>query len=65
VCQFALDGQTPQFAYSLQSLINGFPTHLFLIIAFTLTVTYVIGYNLCCPPLIMLFRDEPPFKVRA
>ena len=64
--QFALDGLAPVFDYTFETFINGFPYHIFAIMAFSLSVLYIIGYNLCCPPLFVLCCGRPTtFKVRS
>ena len=62
--QFALDGQTVQFEYTVESLLNGFPVHICLIVLFSLSTLYIIGWNLCCPPLFRMCSKERTIKVR-
>ena len=63
--QFSLDGQTIVFPYTWQTMTNGFPLHIFMAVVFALSCAYIVGYNLCCPPMIMLCQVDPIVPVRC
>ena len=59
-----MDGTSRAIAYSSATFLNGFPVHGYMIALFTLSVLYIIGYNLCFPTLCVMCQSKKK-KVRA
>ena len=62
--QFSLDGTSQPLEYTSATLLNGFPVHAYMITLLTLSVLYIIGFNLCCPTLFMLCRRKKKVRRR-